>query len=184
MAKAVFVVASALCLLVLVGPAFGHVELPTSESFLIEGKVYCDTCRVLFATNLSHPIQGAKVELECIGIDAGQESTKKTAITDESGHYELEVEGDHEEDICTVKVVSSPDSDCNEVVPEISRSIISITTNSGMEGFIRQANPIGFRRKSAIKGCIELLDGMEFVPLKSDSKFIPEMTMHSDDFTA
>ncbi|OIS99019.1 anther-specific protein lat52 [Nicotiana attenuata] len=54
MAKAI-VLLSALCIVALANFAHCHPQV-----FDVEGKVYCDTCRVQFETKLSENVEGTK----------------------------------------------------------------------------------------------------------------------------
>lgn len=38
--------------------SFLNLAQATSETFFVEGKVYCDTCRVQFETKISQPLAG------------------------------------------------------------------------------------------------------------------------------
>ena len=53
-ASVIALVSLAICLSSLL--SFANAE----DTFFVEGKVYCDTCRVEFETRLSEPIKGIK----------------------------------------------------------------------------------------------------------------------------
>ncbi|KAK7412443.1 hypothetical protein VNO78_03904 [Psophocarpus tetragonolobus] len=148
-------VASTLCFLSFLGSA------SAKDKFLVEGTVYCDTCRVQFLTRLSELLEGATVHVVCSQVDNVRNVTfTKDAVTDATGTYRLEVEGDHEEDTCEVTLLKSPRPDCSEVDREShlqQAARISITKNSGIVSPIRQANPLGFLKKDRLPGCAALL---------------------------
>lgn len=113
-------------------------------------------------------LTGATVRMEC----RDREQDKKTsftgeATTDDSGTYHITVTGDHEDDICAIKLVKSPDPQCSEIPPEkFAKDIarVSLTKNSGMASDVRMANPIGFMKKDPPQECKKLLDELGVVP--------------------
>ncbi|XP_052206804.1 anther-specific protein LAT52-like [Diospyros lotus] len=161
MAKAALALVSVLCLLALAGPAHCHDD---KGAFHVQGKVYCDTCRVLFPTRLSEYLAGAEVELKCRHLENKTETLSVTGRTNKDGHYKLAVEGDHDDEMCEVNVISSPNPECNEHNSEISSAIVSLAKNSGIRSDSRFCNPIGFRKKTALPNCAEVFDELGFVP--------------------
>ncbi|CAJ1961900.1 unnamed protein product [Sphenostylis stenocarpa] len=156
MAKSsIIILASTLCFLSFLG------SVCAKESYLVEGTVYCDTCRVQFLTKLSEPLEGAKVRVKCSQVDNVRNVTfNKETTTDKTGSYKMEVDGDHEEDTCEVILVKSPRTDCSEIDHEshlLQAARISITKNNGIVSPVRQANPLGFLIKERLPGCPELL---------------------------
>ncbi|XP_022720406.1 olee1-like protein [Durio zibethinus] len=154
--KAVFFLASALCFLYLLGIA--HAEAP--EHFFVEGKVYCDNCRVQFVTRISKYMAGAKVRLECKDREGGQLTYAVDGETDASGSYHLKVEGDHEEEVCEVALVESSDPECAEINKENylrKGARIVLTKDTGISSDRRSANPLGFMVKDRLPECTEVL---------------------------
>ncbi|XP_062083721.1 olee1-like protein [Humulus lupulus] len=154
MAKPVIMFASAVCLLSLFGLA--HCE----PRLLVEGKVYCDTCRTQFLTKASYYIKGARVKLEC--REDGKESVTLSAEaeTDEAGSYRIPVEGDHEDETCGIQLVRSDDPVCSEISEEPyqqHKARISLTTNNGIASPVRQANPLGFLVNHPFPECKDIL---------------------------
>ncbi|WCJ28585.1 Pollen Ole e 1 allergen and extensin family protein [Euphorbia peplus] len=148
--------AYAICFLSLFCFAYG-------EELMVEGKVYCDTCRVQFITKLSTFIEGATVKLECKDREGGKVTFSKEATTDKAGHYEIKVEGDHEEELCEVVAVKSPQSDCNEMSKDKynrNAARISLTSHNGIASGKREANPTGFLKKGRLPECVEVLREM------------------------
>ena len=145
MAKAIVLVASVLFALVLAASA--HKDLT------LQGQVYCDPCRVFFLHKLSNFPAGAVVQLKCRNQETGAETYKVNGVTGKDGKYSLAVKGDHEEDICEVTVVSSPDQACNVINDEIDSVKVSLTKNSGIDSPVRLANPIGFVPKKPVPAC-------------------------------
>ncbi|GJZ17052.1 olee1-like protein [Tanacetum coccineum] len=131
---------------------------PDGESFLIQGKVYCDPCRIQFPTKISYPVPNTKVILECRERESGKETKKIEGTTDSNGMYSITASGDHEEEICDVKVTKSPDQKCPEVMDDESSARVSLTDKNGVRGNTRQANPIGFMVKEIDPRCKEILE--------------------------
>ncbi|KAG2315362.1 hypothetical protein Bca52824_018484 [Brassica carinata] len=129
--KAMFVFfISALCLSSLAGKAMADAD--DFDSFKIQGSVYCDTCRVQFVTRLSKFLEGAKVKLECRSRTNGTVALTKEAVTDKSGSYTMEVTGDHEEEVCELVLLQSPDSTCSDVSQDAylrNAAKVSLTAN-------------------------------------------------------
>nr|XP_043609274.1 major pollen allergen Lol p 11-like [Erigeron canadensis] len=127
------------------------------ESFTVEGKVYCDPCRIQFPINISYPVPNTKVALTCRQRESGAETTKVEGTSDTNGMYKLTAKGDHEEEICEVRVTESPDSKCPEVMDDESSARVSLTDKNGVRGNTRLANPIGFMVKEIDPRCKAIL---------------------------
>ncbi|XP_010549400.1 PREDICTED: pollen-specific protein-like At4g18596 [Tarenaya hassleriana] len=167
MAKFIFFVASAaLCLAALV--SFASADADDFDRFHIKGSVYCDTCRVQFITRLSKFLEGAKVKLECKNRVNQTVTLTKEAVTDKSGNYEMEVMGDHEEEVCEIVLGESPDAECSEINnEEFTRNAarISLTANDGIvSNETRSVNPLGFMRKTPLGDCPEAFKELGIVP--------------------
>ncbi|XVF78796.1 hypothetical protein PTKIN_Ptkin14bG0165900 [Pterospermum kingtungense] len=132
------------------------------DPFFVEGKVYCDTCRVEFETRISEPIKGATVKLECRNRTDQSITYSREAVTDEAGRYSVEVEGDHEEEICEVSAVKSPREDCNEFMESWRKARVVLTKKDGLMQPLRYANNLGFFKKEALPGCAEVLRELGF----------------------
>ncbi|KAL2340564.1 hypothetical protein Fmac_008504 [Flemingia macrophylla] len=169
MAKStIIVLVSALCFLSFLGLACAK------DKFFVEGTVYCDTCRIQFLTKLSELLEGATVRVECSQVDNAKNVTfSKEAVTDASGTYKVEVDGDHEEDTCEVVLLKSPRKDCSEVDTEShlqQAARVSITKNNGIVSPVRQANPLGFLKKDSLPDCADLLKELG---INEDGTLIP-----------
>ncbi|KAF2550414.1 hypothetical protein F2Q68_00035035 [Brassica cretica] len=138
------------------------------ETELFKGSVYCDTCRVQFMTRLSKVLEGAKVKLECKGRENQTVTLTKEAMTDKDGNYEMEVMGDHEEEVCEIILVQSPDAECGDVNnQEFLRNAarISLTANDGIvSNETRTINPLGFMRKTPLADCPQAFKELGIVP--------------------
>ncbi|XVF25650.1 hypothetical protein REPUB_Repub13aG0231600 [Reevesia pubescens] len=154
--KAIFLLASTLCLLSFLGIA--HAGAP--EHFFVEGKVYCDNCRAQFETKISKYMEGAKVRLECKDRESGKLTFSVDGKTDATGTYRLKVEGDHEEEVCEVELIESSDPECSEIDQENylrKGAQIVLTKDAGMSTDARHANPLGFMVKERLPECTEVL---------------------------
>ncbi|XP_054803711.1 olee1-like protein [Prosopis cineraria] len=154
----IIILASALCLLSLVN--LGECR----DRFFVEGSVYCDTCRAQFMTRLSRFMAGATVRLECREVESGKVTLSKEAVTDGSGGYSVEIEGDHEDESCEVVLARSSDPECGEIqgssfLNQAAR--VSVTRNNGIVSPVRTANPLGFLRKQPLPECGAVLHELE-----------------------
>ncbi|CAL1398328.1 unnamed protein product [Linum trigynum] len=94
-------------------------EAPTSELIHVSGKVLCQNCQMSYKDWISgeRPIKGSTVSLTCMD-DRKRVHHYDSDVTDERGEYEMVVSkyvnGKRlNEKQCLVRLVSSPDSDCN-----------------------------------------------------------------------
>ncbi|KAF5782399.1 putative allergen Ole e 1 [Helianthus annuus] len=132
-------------------------SLTSKESFIVQGKVYCDPCRIQFPTKLSYPLPNTKVVLRCTNRDTGAQTYTAEGKTDAKGMYTLNATGDHEEEICDVRIKESPNSKCPELMDDESIARVSLTDKNGVRGKARMANPIGFMVKEIDPRCKEVL---------------------------
>ncbi|XP_038883591.1 olee1-like protein [Benincasa hispida] len=154
------ILVSALCFL-----SFFDIALCSEDRFFIEGKVYCDTCRIQFFTRVSKFLEGAKVKLVCRDeANVANETFTGEAVTDKNGVYRIEVDGDHEEEICEVSLMESADKECGEIPTDgyghFAR--VSISGNNGIINPVRRPNPLGFMKKDALPECKEVLRELGF----------------------
>ncbi|KAJ0018110.1 hypothetical protein Pint_10400 [Pistacia integerrima] len=158
--KAVIIIlASAFCFLSLLDLAYGDKQ----PKFSVEGRVYCDTCRVQFITRLTQFMEGATVRLEC--KKRGDEAVVSLVEgkTDSSGTYKLPVEGEHEEELCDIKLISSSMPDCSEEPKELhadTHARVSLTDNNGIVSKTRKANPLGFLKEKPLPECPKVLQDL------------------------
>ncbi|KAE8637158.1 major pollen allergen Lol p 11-like [Cucumis sativus] len=132
--------------------------LPASaQLFVVNGCVYCDTCRCGFETNVSTPISGAKVRLECRDRATWVLKFTKEAITDSKGKYKINVYEDHKDESCKVVLVSSPHLGCNR--PDVGRNsaTVILTNNNGLTSIFRYANAMGFLIRRPLAFCPTIL---------------------------
>ncbi|KAK1318070.1 Pollen-specific protein C13 [Acorus calamus] len=145
----------ALCFLSTLVVAFSQSE--HKPTFIVQGRVYCDTCRAGFETPATIYIPGANVKIECRNFTTGVVSYTGTGVTDESGTYKLEVVDEREDEICDVALVSSPIEECTETKEGRDRARIVLTHNNGMSSNVRYANSLGFLRDVPFPICGQLL---------------------------
>jgi len=108
----------------------------------------------------------AKVKLVCNNRDNGTETYTVEGATDNSGTYRLPVAGDHEDDICEVRLVESSRPDCNEPFRSIDSARILLTKNVGVVDKTRYPNALGYMKKEAQPECADVLKEMGFLPLE------------------
>ncbi|CAJ2658855.1 olee1-like protein [Trifolium pratense] len=153
MAKSTIILISTLCFLSFFGSVYSH-----SDRFFVEGVVYCDTCRTQFITKLTEFLEGATVRVEC-KEENGTLTFSKEVVTGHGGSYKVEIDGDHEDEICQVVLLKSPRKDCSEVDTDShleQAARISVTNNNGIVSPIRTTNPLGFLKKERLPGCLEI----------------------------
>lgn len=157
---AILILASALCLFSLSNLAECH------DWLFVEGSVYCDTCRTQFMTRLSSYIAGATVRLECREVGSGKVTLSKEAVTDGSGRYSVEIEGDREDESCQVVLVKSSDPECSEIGSSFMNEAakVSITRNNGIVSPVLSANPLGFLHRKPLPECGAVLHELELSP--------------------
>ncbi|PSS17411.1 Protein DOWNSTREAM OF FLC like [Actinidia chinensis var. chinensis] len=143
----------ALCVL----PALVIATRPVANPLILEGQVYCDTCRAGFETSATTPIAGAKVRVECKDRKTEELLYTIDSTTDSTGKYKIVVREDHGDQLCDCNLVSSPQSDCATVDPGRDRARVILTRNNGMASNNRFANAMGFMRDQPMSGCHQLL---------------------------
>ncbi|KAK8643738.1 hypothetical protein V6N13_013018 [Hibiscus sabdariffa] len=152
-------------------PATAPAPTAAKGKFIVEGKVYCDTCRIEFETRLSEPLKGAVVNLECRNRTDGRiVSHTQDVVTDESGAYKINVEGDHADEICEVSLVKSPRVDCNDPTEAWRKSRVVLTTKDGVNGPQRFANNLGFKKKVPLPECVQVLTEMGYFELNQEEE--------------
>nr|GEU90058.1 olee1-like protein [Tanacetum cinerariifolium] len=131
------------------------------ESFIIQGKVYCDPCRIQFPTKISYALAGTKISLVC-HKETGEETYRVEGESDRKGKYTIEAVGDHADEICEITVSQSPDPNCPELMDDENHVRVSLTNKHGAKGRGRYANPLGFMVMDADPRCKEALDELGF----------------------
>ncbi|KAG5541696.1 hypothetical protein RHGRI_021505 [Rhododendron griersonianum] len=147
----------ALCVL----PALVSASRPMAKPFVLEGHVYCDTCRAGYETSATTPIAGAMVKLECKDRKTQELLYSIGGTTDSKGKYEIKVREDHGSQLCDVMLVSSPQSNCASVDSGRDRSRVILTGNNGISSYKRFANAMGFLMDEPLSGCKKLLQQYE-----------------------
>ncbi|XP_057969915.1 protein DOWNSTREAM OF FLC-like [Malania oleifera] len=138
-------------------PAIVSATRPLATPFTVEGAVYCDTCRFGFETSASTPISGARVRIECKNRDTMKLVYSVDGVTNAAGKYKIQVNEDHQEQLCDAVLVSSPQLNCAQVDPGRERARVILTGNNGMTSTRRYANAMGFVRDHPVAVCSELL---------------------------
>ncbi|KAI3801040.1 hypothetical protein L1987_29141 [Smallanthus sonchifolius] len=134
----------------------------SEDTFIIQGKVYCDLCRIQIQTKISYPLANTKVTLVCHKAENDEESYRVEGSSDDKGKYILNVVGDHAEEICEIIVSESPDPNCPELMDDENNVRVSLTNKHGIKGKGRYANPLGFMVTNADPRCKEALDELGF----------------------
>ncbi|CDO96791.1 unnamed protein product [Coffea canephora] len=117
---------------------FISIAQAANPQFKVEGEVYCDKCRAQLKNRLSEPMPGTNfVYLEPLApfFHARHLTYSLEGQTEASTIYSLEVEGDHEDEICEDVLVKSNKPDCSEIPKQglaQASSRISLTANNGI----------------------------------------------------
>ncbi|KAI0498144.1 hypothetical protein KFK09_021385 [Dendrobium nobile] len=129
----------------------------SSDNFSVQGRVYCDTCRVGFETNITEYVSGAKVKVECTHFTTNKVEHYNEGVTDSTGSYKINVVDDHEDEICEVVLVDSSLENCKEIEIGRDRVQVLLANDGGISGKARHANSLGFLRNEPLPSCAKLL---------------------------
>lgn len=132
------------------------------STFIIQGSVYCDPCRIQFPTKISFPLAGVKVVLACHKENSDVETYRVEGMSDQKGKYVITAVGDHAEEICEISVSDSPEINCPELMDDENHVRVSLTNKHGIKGRGRFANPLGFMAEAADPRCKEVLAELGF----------------------
>ncbi|KAI3890837.1 hypothetical protein MKX03_036290 [Papaver bracteatum] len=148
MASSRVLILLALCVL----PALLVEAAPLKEPYQVTGRVYCDTCHLGCEHKLVTYIAGVIVKIEC-------KDDKNYNIK-----YSREEE-DHQEDFCFAVLVSSPQTNCNKIVPGLDRVTAIVTNNNGLQETSpkRNVNSLGFKKDSKVSGCAVLFSSTTLI---------------------
>lgn len=100
---------------------------------------------------------GARVRLECRERASGQMTYSIEGATDQTGTYKISVPDDHENEICEMVLVSSPQMECATAVHNADRARVALTRHNGIASDSRYANNLGFLKDAPMVGCAQLL---------------------------
>ncbi|KAH6799470.1 Pollen Ole e 1 allergen and extensin family protein [Perilla frutescens var. frutescens] len=128
-----------------------------SDHFMLQGRVYCDTCRCGYETKASKYLQGAVVRVECRSRANSELTYTKEGVCDSAGKYNILVESDRADDYCDAVLVKSSDPECSTPDAGRDRARVILTRNNGMNSDIRFANALGFLKRTPLARCTEIL---------------------------
>ncbi|KAK4745846.1 hypothetical protein SAY87_012158 [Trapa incisa] len=135
------------------------------ERLVVEGPVFCDTCRVDFATPVSYDLKDAKVKVECRNRTTGVVTISVEGKTGKDGWYRIPVEGDHEEELCEVSLLESPVAECSEQLKgSVHVARISLTNRNGLVQSSRFASSLSYAPKTPVADCVKVLLEMGVLP--------------------
>ncbi|KAM0952901.1 putative pollen allergen Ole e 1 family [Dioscorea sansibarensis] len=131
-------------------------NVPAKNKFIVEGKVFCDSCQFGYETPLSSYIAGAKVRVECRDKATGVKTCDFDGVTDHTGTYNIYVADEHEHENCETVLLSSPHPECAKLVAGRERAVVFLTHNNGIASDKRFANAMGFQKDTPLPQCAEL----------------------------
>ncbi|MBA0797966.1 hypothetical protein Gohar_008609 [Gossypium harknessii] len=143
----------ALCVL----PALVSATRILNNQLVVEGYVYCDTCRAGFETPKTRSLADAMVRLVCSDRKSGQVVFKKEGYTDKTGKYQIRVSEDHLDQICDAVLVKSSQLGCATMSPGRERARVILTNFNGISSTTRFANAMGFMVDEPEAGCAEMM---------------------------
>ncbi|XXG46960.1 hypothetical protein AAC387_Pa02g1683 [Persea americana] len=100
---------------------------------------------------------GARVRLECRERESMEKTYRIDGMTDRTGTYKIPVPDDHENEICEMVLVSSPQMECATAVHHADRARVALTRNNGIVSDTQYANNLGFLKDAPMVGCSQLL---------------------------
>ncbi|XXG51664.1 hypothetical protein AAC387_Pa03g0185 [Persea americana] len=100
---------------------------------------------------------GARVRLECRERESMEMTYGIDGMTDQTGTYKNPVPDDHENEICEMVLVSSPQMECATAVHHADRARVALTRNNGIVSDTQYANNLGFLKDEPMVGCSQLL---------------------------
>ncbi|KAJ8510381.1 hypothetical protein OPV22_000815 [Ensete ventricosum] len=132
------------------------------RGFVVQGRVFCDTCRAGFETPASTYIRGAKVRVECRSRITGAKTCSFDGTTDHTGTYNILVADGHDDhEICESVLISSPEHGCKTVLHGRERARVFLGRNNGIASDTRFANSLGFIKDAPLSVCTQLLKTYE-----------------------
>ncbi|MQM22648.1 hypothetical protein Taro_055703 [Colocasia esculenta] len=78
-------------------------------------------------------------------------------VTDSKGKYKIKVDGEHDDEICELVLVSSSESMSAMPLTDRDRSCVVLSHANGVISNKHIANNLGFRRVAAMDGCSEIM---------------------------
>ncbi|CAO2827747.1 unnamed protein product [Amaranthus hypochondriacus] len=148
------------CLLLLVALICTLAATTTAKKLAVpyelSGKVYCDTCRFGFETNITTYISGAVVELQCNDKSDSRLVFSNRTTTDENGKFTFHVCEDHGDQYCDVVLISSPWPHCKVIDHVRRRSRVIVTDLNGITSYLRHANNLGVFQDYTFPECSAL----------------------------
>ncbi|MCL7041451.1 hypothetical protein MKW94_028631 [Papaver nudicaule] len=143
----------ALCVL----PALLVEAVPQKYPYHVKGRVYCETCHLGCEHKYVTYIGGAVVKIECYDEQTNALKYSRSGSTDANGFYVIEVRDDHKDERCFAILVSSPQPDCNTIVPELDRVTAIVTNENGVISHERNVNSLGFKSNTKDARCSGLI---------------------------
>ncbi|CAN4097269.1 unnamed protein product [Withania somnifera] len=131
------------------------------DTFLVVGKVYCDTCRCGFQTSASKYLPGTRVRIECKKRDTNDLAYTVEGVTNSKGEYKIHVNSDRGDEFCDVILIRSSDPTCAEPNAGCDRTRVVLTRNNGMASNTRFANSMGFLSNKLLPNCTKILQQYE-----------------------
>ncbi|KAK4255886.1 hypothetical protein QN277_008822 [Acacia crassicarpa] len=154
----ILIVSAALCF-----SAHGY-----NNTYNIQGRIYCDPCRLQQETRTSIPLKGVKVILQCKPIESGSVTYTNTGITDQNGMYIIPMEGDHKSDHCEILTDQTTHPSCSETVAT-KGDRVTVLMNTDVSSFSTYfVRPLGFMSKELDPRCVQMVKEYDIFNIKVD----------------
>ncbi|KAF7146359.1 hypothetical protein RHSIM_Rhsim04G0025700 [Rhododendron simsii] len=170
MAKAVALIAFALGVLAIAGSVQGYVD--NSGKFIKQDKfdvdyrnkssvesileVVCATCKLNSKTDFK-ALRQPELEIRCRNRKNGKVTYVQPILADDGGFFKTYVENGHRDDLCMVRVVTSPDPRCNVKVPGFRSGRITLGNFNNISDpnryVVHFEKLLGFMNNEALPNC-------------------------------
>jgi len=99
--------------------------------------------------------------LECKQRNSDEVVFSKPGTTDPTGEYTIYVDQDRADEVCDVKLVSSPQHSCSEKVFGRDKARVILTRYNGITSNDRFANTMLYMAEEVASGCAAVLKQMQ-----------------------
>ncbi|KAL9462012.1 hypothetical protein AB3S75_000077 [Citrus x aurantiifolia] len=114
-------------------------------------------------------LSGAHVRIECKDRNNLNLKYSVDGETNSTGTFNIHVDGDHQDQICYVKLLTSPLADCKTADPGRASSQVILTRSNGAVSNLHFTNALGFLKNQPLAFYPELLK--KYLP-QNEKKFI------------
>eukprot|EP00249_Psilotum_nudum_P006210 c19546_g1_i1 orf=1-726(-) len=122
-----------------------------TSSFVVRGRVYCDTCAAGHFTKSSTYLPGAHVAVQCTSAE-GRQTVHAEGKTDANGVFAIEVAGDHQNELCVAALLRSNSASCSALSKRaIAR--VYLSRYNGLSTNVVNTGPFSFKPEQVAAAC-------------------------------